>query len=327
MINKREFISAILIVIAIIVSFIGLTSYSLLVDETYQALCCKNYLKSPLAMGIFYVGNKWMSLFGDTLISLRVLSRLCILLSIFLGGGYLLCKTKDLLLTSIACLLSAIFANLGDMSFYNWDVGAYPIASLGTLLLLSYIDKSSFLKLVILGLITGVMAVFRVPLIGFLGIVAIVIALRNGIASALKIYAIYTLFTLLGLLVCAWIMVGSIFDYVHSFNSDNIISGHTGNFLVQYYNQFIEFFPRNIYCGMITFVPVLLTIILSFARETRIRDYVLCQIVVAIVGISCVLQYISPSNAMLSGIGIPFFLTVVLWLYITPKLWSQEEKK
>lgn len=316
------FIAAIMLCLTVIIAFTGLSSYSILADETYQALCCKDYQNSPLAMMIFYIGNKWMALFGDDLLSLRILSRLCILIAIGIGGGYLWKKTNNILLTSAICMLSATFANLGDMSFYNWDTGAYPVAALGTLVLLLYIDRASLLRLMILGFLTGVMTAFRVPLIAFMGIIAIVLIVENGILAAIKPFALYTLMVIIGLSASAVLMTGSIQCYIDSFNPDNIISGHTGNVLRPYCIQFIGFFPRNIFCGMVTFTPILLMIILSFLPKRRLVDYLSCQIIVLVIGFSCVLEYAYSDNAMLSGIGIPFFLVIVGWLYLSKRLWG-----
>lgn len=319
---SRSVIGIGLLILGVVIAFTGLRTYSLLTDETYQALCCKNYSNSPLAMMLFYIGNKWMAIFGDDLLSLRILSRLCIVTAIGIGGGYLWHKTKNLLLTGIICMLSAIFANLGDMSFYNWDTGAYPIAAIGTLILLVYMDRPSVWLLMILGFITGVMTAFRVPLIGFMGIVAIVLIVKDSVWLAIRKYALYTFSTVVGLSACAYLMTGSLQSYIDSFNSDNIISGHTGNILSPYLRQFIAFFPRNIYCGMVTFLPILLSITLSTAQRQRVSNYIICEAILFVIGFSCVLQYGSPINCMLSGIGIPLFLATVFWLHISKRMWG-----
>ena len=56
-------------------------------DEAYQALNCRFYGDSPMAMLTFAIGHGWTSVFGDTLLSLRLLARLCYLVAGGLSRG------------------------------------------------------------------------------------------------------------------------------------------------------------------------------------------------------------------------------------------------
>lgn len=304
-----------LIVLAVGVIFYGLNCYTLLMDEGYMALCCKDYANSPLAMMIFFIGNKWMSLCGDSFMSLRVLCRICIIVSISIGGYYLWTRTRNLLLVASTCLLSALTVNLADFSIYNWDTGAYPVESLGTLVLLLYVHKPTIKYAILLGVSWGLMTVFRLPLVAFGGIAVIAICgvHRSVNSTAIKHLCVVLIGMLGAWMVCIIILTGSVTSYIESFRPENIITGHSINFLQPYIDQFVIYFPRQVFFGMPALIAMLVAMIYSYKGHFSLKPLFIIEFVLLVVAFAFTVSYLTSSAMLLSGIGLPIFLVLVSW--------------
>lgn len=300
---------------AVAVTFYGLNCYTLMIDEAYMSLCCKNYENSPLAMMIFYIGDKWISLFGDNFLSLRLLCRVCILVSITIGGVYLWNRTKNLLLTATACLFSALTVNLADTAIYNWDSGAYVVEALGALMLMLYVQKPTIKHAILMGLIWGGMTSFRLPLIAYGGIIIIaVFGVARAVNKTAMAHSLIALVSMIvGWLICIFVMVGSIEAYMLSFKSENIITGHSVNVLEPYINQFVWYFPRQLYFMMPALIAMLVGMIYSFKGKFSLKDLLVFEIILFGIAATFSIAYLEFSTMLLSGIGLPVFLVLVAW--------------
>ncbi len=197
-------------------------------DEPYQALCCLEYERAYAAMLTFFVGDKWMSLFGQSFIVLRCLMTLCFEATAAIGCVYIRRRGVGLLPTATIYLISTSGLILSYLPIYNWDSGAYPVTALGLCCLLSYTHAPSKLKVVVMGAIAGLMTLFRLPLAAVLAIMAIFIIVKSE-RFKVAITNIGVLFTLAVIVFAlgATIMVGSPGAYFAAMSGGNTVAGHT----------------------------------------------------------------------------------------------------
>lgn len=308
---------------ALAIAFVGIELYSILQDEAYMGICCKNYENSPLAMMIFYVGNAWMMIFGDTCLSLRVLCRICILVAIGIGSFYLWQQTHNILLTSVVALFASITANLGDITFYNWDTGAYPIAALGTLFLLRYIDQPSLRNLIMLGVSGGVMIASRIPFIAFSIIILIAIIGVNKNKGIYYQTLLAAITVILSWLLCGFLMVGSLGTYIDSFRSENIINGHSADFIASYIDIFLMLVPRMVFFMIPVTIGSLLGVLLGFKDKLPNAALFVGEVVLVVVVFALSVQYLTNIASFVNEVGLPMLLLAIFWLSIAKSIGYQ----
>lgn len=217
-------------------------------DENYQALCVKDYKNSPLTMLLFFNGYVWTSVFGFSIMSLRILCRFCYLFSICAGCIYSWHKTKNLFLTSLIFSISCLISNLGGFGIYNWDTGAYPIEALWILAIFIYLDKPLWSRLFIIGIISGVMTATRLPLVSNIIITLYVIAIANKHYNKRKQHILLQSLTVMAIMVVTYLAIiialaGSLSEFKEIMISDNIISGHSIYSMPSYIWRFKNLFP------------------------------------------------------------------------------------
>ncbi len=231
MIKKLQYVLPFLYFLAgILALFVGISSTSLYGDEAYQALCVRFYCDSPLAMMIFYIGNLWTNVFGDSFLSLRILARLCYLFAIGIGSIYLFERIKNIRITSIIFLFGCLIAAIGGFDIYNWDTGNYPITALTIVLILKYVEKPSIKTTLICSIIIALMPLFRITNIIFVLLwpcLIFIINKRNKYGNSIALILSIIFLTIITWITCTLIMTGSINNYISSFSKNNIISGHS----------------------------------------------------------------------------------------------------
>lgn len=201
-------------------------------DEYFQMLSCKDYTNAPLAMGTFFIGHIWCDLFGWTILSLRILARICIALSIGSACAYFLIKTRNWLLVSSIWLFCCLLATLSVFGIYNWDTGAYPSIAFGLIIMICYIANPCIFLAFFMGLACGIMTFVRLPFVTFIILCLAAAVLSNKtskgfntklilIHCSLIIFTAIVIYLLAGYAVC-----GSIKGFFAAFNSENLISGH-----------------------------------------------------------------------------------------------------
>ncbi len=227
----RIILSIFLYTTGILVLFSNIKYCEFTGDETYQMTCIRYFKDAPLAMMTFFNGHVWSELFGFSFLSFRILCRICYIIAIGCGVIFLYIKTHNHLLSAFIFFISCFIATLGSFGIYNWDTGAYPIEAIGIITLMFFLQKPSFLKIIIIGSMTGIMTCTRLPLALFsiICLVSLIFVYRDNrislqcLLSYLAI-GIASMFT--AIFICGIIMTGSFLDYVNAFNSNNIISGH-----------------------------------------------------------------------------------------------------
>lgn len=323
----QKFISYTFIAISVIVLFLGIHIYSVSTDESYQALCCRNYSEAPLAMMIFYFGKIWISVFGDNLLSLRVLCRVCYIIAIGASSMYIWKRTKNLLLTAIVILLTSLIVNIGEFPIFNWDTGAFPIEAISVILFLLYIRKPTQVLIAIIGGACGIMTAFRLPLVCVTLIALFTICytrlLNNNqfrfrqvlLDSFIGICALIVTWT-----ICAILMTGSLIEYINSFNQNNIVTGHSNELILRVCHRLNQFGPYIALFATIGVAAVLCALMISYTR--RVNWITLIGSIVIVCGYCfCVVRVTNEASngsfaLMLSGIGLPFFLLPICWFML-----------
>lgn len=322
--HPRITIAILSFVAIVVVLFIGYREYSILQDEAYMAICCKNYENSPLAMMTFFIGNLWIGLFGDTCLSLRILTRLCILAAICIGLLYLWRQTSNILFVAIVGLISAITANLGDITFYNWDTSVYPIVALGSTLLLYYLDKPTILNLALLGIVGGVMTSFRLPLVSFAAIIVLAVISVKANKNILIHLAVIVLTFFLAWMVCALLMTGSLRVYIDSFRPDNIITGHSVDAIQKYIDNILMLVPRLVFFMMPVTIGCLMGILFGCKKVFALSSYLVCESILFLIIAIIAIGYCTNIASYVNGIGVPLFLLIVFWPYFAKGIGYQE---
>lgn len=201
-------------------------------DECYMALCCRYYTDQPMAMLTFYVGWLWMQLFGDQVISLRLLATLCYFLATFFPVYYFYRRTRNLNWAVFIASVVLVVIECTQIKFYGWDAGVYVYESALLTLCMFYIDNPSKKKGILMGMVLALMVLARVPS-GVLGIPAVLWcavagARRRGYNAAwiwgIVLRGMVTFVVTAVLVMC--VMKGSPIAYLQSWVPDNIITGH-----------------------------------------------------------------------------------------------------
>lgn len=229
-----EILSVLLIIAGLILPYVGLGNEFTGRDEAYQALCVMNYAECPLAMLSFYVGNQWIRLFGNEIISLRCLMVVCYQVSISISCGYLYYRKHNILLTATVFLTMCVGFRYVAMSLYGWDSGAYPSMTLFAVMMLLYISKPSKINIVLVGCAMGIMVMSRIPTLAALPFAFFVIIFNNkrlhncveweGVIKD-SCVGLLSLFVTIGCIVLI-ITSGNIDEYFEAWSTKNIINGH-----------------------------------------------------------------------------------------------------
>ena len=228
-VNKTALLSGIMIILGIILPYIGIENEFLGRDEAYQALCVMDYSECPLAMFTFYVGNLWMRLFGNEILSLRCLMVACYQISIGISCWYLYIRKRNLLLTATIFLMMNMGFRYVAMTLYGWDAGAYPYMTIFVVSLLVYVDKPSLVRISLVGIASGVMVMSRIPTLSALPFIFFIIIYvwRNDKKNMLLHCIFGLLFFFVSIFVLIMIMMsGDIHRYIMAWSPDNIINGH-----------------------------------------------------------------------------------------------------
>ena len=198
-------------------------------DEFYQGLACTYYHRSsPLAPLSYYMGYVFTSVFGNTLMSLRVLMLLCSVASISLGLWYFYRRTRDGLMCSLLFFALLTASQIWGMNIYNWDTGCYPFAMCGLIASLAYLGRPTLRRAMVLAAAWALMLASRVPMgltLPFL--IAEVIWCHRGDRSEWMRQLACCAFVALAVLAALTLLIyGSFGALVDAWAPENIITGH-----------------------------------------------------------------------------------------------------
>lgn len=209
-------------------AFLG---YCEIQDESYMALCCREYGQQPMAMLTFYCGWLLTDVFGDQILVLRLFAILCVLVSILIPCRYFYKQTGNIdwtIFISTVCIV-VVKCTRND-EFYGWD--SFPMVFISLLLtvLVSYLKQPDKRKAYIASAILGALVLSRVPS----GVVAIPVCIYVVLKGAdrLPIKRGVLFMTCAGItigiiLLLLTLMTGNPLNYIHALKPENIINGHT----------------------------------------------------------------------------------------------------
>lgn len=212
-----------------IIPFIGLAWSE---DECYMALSCRNYTEQPIAMLSFYAGWVAMKVFGDQIITLRMLASVSYFIAIMIPCCYFLRKTGNRRWTMFLAVVCMALVRGREMNHYGWDAAPSALESALLMLCVLYVGNPSVRKACWTGAVLGLLILARVPA-GLTALPICALAIVWGARRAgqgrrflMRSLALGAVMMFAAMLICALVMRGSVKGYIDSWNADNIITGH-----------------------------------------------------------------------------------------------------
>lgn len=207
-------------------------------DEPYQIMNGMDYRNAPMAPLSNWLAGLYGEMTGWSWLSFRYLAVALNLLSVIMGVLYMYRKTGRWALSAIVGFVCAFFIGLiqNASALYGWDrwtvFGLMPCV----LTLLSYIDRPALWKAALLGCLSAVLGLFRVPNFVIVAMVPFAMLLigYNGrewdrkkwvfgrVLTSVAIYLAVTALTSVGLL---WALYGGVGEWLAYFES-NYMGSH-----------------------------------------------------------------------------------------------------
>lgn len=241
-------------------------------DESYMALNVKNYDQSPLGLLTFYIGSQWTNLFGLSILNLRYLASVESLIAVAVTTLYLFRKTGDYRLCGLSFLFGCILMKLSAFPFHNWDSGIYIFDAIAVCLLVSVITSPTGVKYFLLGFTIGLITMGRVPSAIFLPLAMCIVIMASKYHcnqySLLKALIILFGGWLTAMIILAFAIAGSPFNYLGLFREENIITGHslTTNRL-RFYNRLTYIIAKFSTVAITGVGTLILAVILPYIRK------------------------------------------------------------
>lgn len=131
-------------------------------DTFFYINLCKDYTSSPMILLTLLIGKGWMSLFGDSLISVRVLNWAIWILSVFLPFIILIpsdSRRENLKYVSISIFLITIL----NFNVFGADTCTLLFITISTSLIIKYYQTNKLIHLLLFGLSSSLLILTRFP--------------------------------------------------------------------------------------------------------------------------------------------------------------------
>lgn len=283
-------------------------------DESYQALCVRNFAESPMAMLTFWMGNVWTALFDDGFLALRYLNWTVSLLAVAVGCCYLWRVTGY---WRVACgmFVSAMLAGMMSRTvMFNWDGGVYLFFAISELAALVYLRHRRLAGSFLLGTAVMLVGLARVPAVVLVPVAGALVWIfqvrghRRVTGVGMYVAGLVVAFILASTLMC-----GSPAAYFDAFRDDNIITGHGIDDISRWIGLFTHFFAGSLTVWLPLMVSVGVGVMLGLSKR---RHHGLVEVMlfglVILVGVACAILY-TPSADVMGGVG-P--LTAVVMVFV-----------
>lgn len=240
--------SAVLIVLGLIIPVLPLhLGFYPWKDEEYQLLCMADYRNNPLSGFTMYIGYLWSHYIGeDSFISFRILAYLCNTVSILIPSCYYFIKTGKLFQSACIFFVLQLAISAFGLFSYEWDSMSYLTITLCCVAALSYYECHAHYKVVTLGLLGAVCIYSRIPNIALIPVVLLLIAVTDmRIKVKIVDYAIFLVSLLLGSEILNLLIWGGHEEFLKSWNTDNVITGHNsiiGMVVAQFWSSYHRVF-------------------------------------------------------------------------------------
>lgn len=234
-------------------------------DTFYYINLSKDYTSSPMIIFTLLIGKGWMSLFGDSLISFRVLNWAILILTIFLPFIMLIpsnYRRENLNYLSISIILVTI---LND-NVFGGDVCTLFFLALSISLLIKFLQANKLIHLLLYGLTSSLLILARFPNILILPASAVIFGIieysKNyqklqkvkSLLSYFKKISIYFSVCIILYILIIMIVYGSVSEFTSklSFSIGNVDESHAIIPMFRVYvRDFIKLFQYTGVCVLI----------------------------------------------------------------------------
>lgn len=201
-------------------------------DECYMALSCRNYSEQPIAMLSFYAGWLGLKVFGDQVITLRLMATVSYFIAVLIPCVYFYRNTGNMRWTLFLAVACMFFVRAREMNHYGWDSAPAVLESALLAMCVGYVGNPSVKKACWVGGILGALVLARFPA-GIMALPVCLAAMAWGVKRAGRSRRIFLLSSILGAVVMCVVMLmlivamqGSVEGYLNCWKPENIITGH-----------------------------------------------------------------------------------------------------
>ncbi len=257
-------------------------------DEAYQTWSILNWESSRVAPLSYWVGYKWMSIFGFKVVNLRLLATIIGSLAVTTSVIYSYYRTKNLILCGFLLMLGTWVWRADAFMLYNWDSGSYLLDCMALICIVEYFRRPTLNKAVFCGVTCALMTLGRLPS-GILGPLMCVLMCcygwRNDIPyrkTLLNICVFVAVFIVVFICLLT-LMYGNPVEYINSLNQGKI-GGHSlndlGNYKWRMYillENFTFIFSPAIFCILLPllFRKRLSVLLNEKVFESRLKEWLI----------------------------------------------------
>ncbi|MDE6484090.1 MAG: hypothetical protein K2L14_01680 [Duncaniella sp.] len=200
-------------------------------DSPYMLFNVRNPERGPVAMLTFVLAHKWCDIFGLSIGSLCWLRSLCNIMTFGIGCIWFAFITHRYLRASALFLVLCGLGEFCIAHYFNWDIAVYPWYVINAVLALEYLRRPSWIKLVLMGALVGLITLARVPAIlcAVIDVVVVIYVWYRAEGTPLRLtceIAVGVFSAIAVALGVIMLMCHSVGEYIESFVPENLINGH-----------------------------------------------------------------------------------------------------
>lgn len=226
LLSSKVFI-VLVVICSVVIPFHDVFYRDIVNDEVFMALNVRHYEDSPMAPLTFYLGHIAISLFGDKIITLRILKYLLYFVTIGFSCIFFYKVTGKGKVSWYLFALFALTSTIASMDIYNWDTGSYPFLVLTLISTLAYNHKRNLIYSSMMGICCGLMIASRIPTaVGVPFIILLISLNHDSFAQKLRYASVYLITLLITLWLLMLLIYGSPNGLLGAWSDDNFITGH-----------------------------------------------------------------------------------------------------
>ena len=229
-------------------------------DEYYQILCSVDYLRQPVWPLTAAIGHAWSWLWGEHAFNYRILNYLFYTITIAAGCVYYYRRSGNLPVAALVfASVQVLWAGYKAL-IWGWYVPSDCFLALTCYAALGYTRRARVAMLMLMALFSTAAVMSRLPSIVVLGVMTALILWHGGCKRrAWKHLAIYFGGVAVAVVLILTLVYGNPLDYIGTWDSDNVITGHSGNPLMMFLRPFVEslLHDTEVYAALFTGVGLL----------------------------------------------------------------------
>lgn len=281
-------------------------------DEAYQMLATLDYQHSPLAPLAYFNGHLWMLLFGDNVLSLRILNLLCHAVAIAIGCFIFFRHTGNRTISAALFMMLCSGSQVWAMHIYNWDTGCYPFAMLCLAAAMTYWRKPSVKHLAFLGLMSAGFTLSRLPSGVIIPALCVMIGcrLKSQPKHAVAGIVVYLATLVTASLLLLLLIFGGCPGIEEAFRPENIITGHGLSDVSRYIERVRVITPTLIIQSAVAVMWIIYAWVMLYLRRHRI--FWLSLMAISLLATICFFYWLLPTR---TSYGLMFLPLIGAWLY------------